>query len=307
MKNFLYIPMLMAVAVCASAISVHAESEAWETDFDKARKLAAESGKDLLVNFSGSDWCGWCIRLDKEVFSHQEFVDGASKDYVLVVLDFPRQQENIDKIPEAERERNKELQQKFAIRGFPTVLLATADGEVYARTGYRPNGPEAYLKELAGFREAREKRAAVEARIAGAEGLEKARLLDELVESTPADMQADLADEMKQIVKLDADGQAGLRDKYRLRSGMLDAAAALRDQDYEKAASQFEAVLKDVNPQGQERQQLLVAMGEPYFYMDRTDKVVDLLKQAVAADPDSEAAEGIQQMIGRFSAPPAEE
>jgi thioredoxin-related protein len=307
MKSVLFLSCLMAIALVAMTGPARAASDAWETNFDAASKKAAESGKELLINFSGSDWCGWCIRLDKEVFSHQEFLDGAKKDYVLVVLDFPRQEENLAKIPEAEQARNEELQQKYAIQGFPTVLLANAEGEVYARTGYRPNGPEAYLKELAAFREARDKRVAVKAKIASAEGLEKAKLLDELVESTAADMQPDLAPEMKEIVSLDGDGKAGLRDKYRLRVGMLDAAAALREQDFEKAAGQFETLLKDLNPQGEQRQQLLLAMGEPYFYLDKTDKVVELLKQAVEAAPDSDAADGIKQMIERFSATPSEE
>lgn len=306
--------MNRSVRSCLIAVSVlltlggaaRAESAAWQTDFDAAGKLAKESGKDLLVNFSGSDWCGWCIKLDEEVFSHQEFLDGVAEDFVLVLLDFPRQKENVEKIPEAQRKRNDELQTKYAIRGFPTVLLTDAEGTVFARTGYQAGGPEAYVKALAEFRTARDNRAKLMARINDVKGLDKAELLDELVENTAPDMQGDLVEQMKEIVALDADGQAGLRGKYELKVGMMDAMGQLQSQEYDKAIGTFQAMLKELDPQGEARQDLLFAMGEPYFHLEKTDKVVEVLEEALAAAPDSERAAGIKQMIERFSKASAE-
>ena len=74
-----------------------ASGENWMTDFDAAVKKATAENKKLLVDFSGSDWCGWCIKLDEEVFSKQEFIDEASKQFIFVLLDFPRKKENIAK------------------------------------------------------------------------------------------------------------------------------------------------------------------------------------------------------------------
>jgi thioredoxin-related protein len=119
---------------------------AWLADFDEAAKLAKAQNKDLLVDFTGSDWCGWCIKLDKEVFAHAAFLDEATKQYVLVKLDFPHGEAAKQKVPNPQR--NDELQEKYAIGGFPTILLMTADGEVYASTGYQPGGPEKYVKHL---------------------------------------------------------------------------------------------------------------------------------------------------------------
>lgn len=120
--------------------------ETWLYDFDEAAAVAAESGKDLLVDFTGSDWCGWCHKLNDEVFDHQVFLDGVADQYVLVKLDFPRSEEAKAKVPNPER--NAELQAEHGVRGFPTILLMTAEGEAFAQTGYQDGGPEAYLEHL---------------------------------------------------------------------------------------------------------------------------------------------------------------
>ncbi|MCP3920301.1 MAG: thioredoxin family protein [bacterium] len=130
-----------------------AGGEHWVEDFDVAAAQAKKEGKDLLVDFTGSDWCGWCIKLDKEVFAHDAFLESATKQYVLVSLDFPRGAEAKAKVPNPER--NDELQRKYEVRGFPAILLMTAEGEVYGQTGYQPGGPEKYLEHIAGLRGAR--------------------------------------------------------------------------------------------------------------------------------------------------------
>lgn len=121
-------------------------AEGWLTDFEAAKKQAAAEKKDILVDFTGSDWCGWCIKLDKEVFSTPAFK--AQKDFVLVSLDFPRRKE----IPADQKARNEALMRQWGVRGFPTIILTNAKGEAYARTGYQPGGAEKYLPHLAELR-----------------------------------------------------------------------------------------------------------------------------------------------------------
>lgn len=121
-------------------------AEGWLTDFEAAKKKAAAEKKDILVDFTGSDWCGWCIKLDKEVFSTEAFK--AQKDFVLVALDFPRRKE----IPADQKAKNEALMRQWGVRGFPTIILTNASGEAYARTGYQAGGPEKYLPHLAELR-----------------------------------------------------------------------------------------------------------------------------------------------------------
>jgi protein disulfide-isomerase len=126
--------------------SVTARAElTWLTDLDEAKKAAAKENKKLLVDFTGSDWCGYCIKLHKEVFDTPEF-EKFAKDFVLVELDFPRRKEQ----PAAVKAKNQAAQKKFGVNGFPTVIIMTAGGKVLFRAeGYSPDsGPSGYLPQL---------------------------------------------------------------------------------------------------------------------------------------------------------------
>lgn len=120
----------------------------WITDFAAAKKKAAEDGKDLLINFTGSDWCGWCIRLDEEVFSKQLFAKEARTRFLFVKIDFPRK----TSLPTDLKRQNDQLANEFRIQGFPTIVLADPEGKEYGRTGYQEGGPMAYLQHLAQLR-----------------------------------------------------------------------------------------------------------------------------------------------------------
>jgi thiol-disulfide isomerase/thioredoxin len=131
----------------------------WYTDLDEAKAVAAKENKPLLVDFTGSDWCGFCIKLHAEVFDKPEFEEFA-KNYVLVELDFPSKKPQ----PPEEKAKNKATQAKFAVSGFPTVLLIDAkSGEAYGRqSGYGPGtGPKAYIEKLSAFKNTTEGRAAL--------------------------------------------------------------------------------------------------------------------------------------------------
>ena len=141
------VPAPAASASGPSSAGPSPASEGWIADFDRAAALAQKQGKSLLVDFTGSDWCIWCKRLDGEVFATEEFVAAASEDFVLVSLDFPSGAEARAAVPNPKR--NEELKRKYEVQGFPTVLLMTPTGEVFAQTGYQPGGPEKYLAHLA--------------------------------------------------------------------------------------------------------------------------------------------------------------
>ena len=124
--------------------AVTAEKTAWLTSFDDAKAEAAKRKVPILADFSGSDWCGWCIKLDREVFSKSEFKEYAGANLVLLMVDFPRSKEQSAEV----KKQNSKLSDQYQIEGFPTVLLLDAQGKELARTGYQPGGAAAYVAHL---------------------------------------------------------------------------------------------------------------------------------------------------------------
>ena len=119
--------------------------EGWLDDYDAALKKAAEENKHIVVDFSGSDWCGWCKRLDKEVFATEAFKKAAAEKYVLLMVDSP-----MDKslLTEKATKENPKLAKKFEVEGYPTVVVLDPKGEEVCRLGYEKGGPEKYLEKL---------------------------------------------------------------------------------------------------------------------------------------------------------------
>lgn len=127
-----------------------AEGERWVREYARAAELAAEDGRDLLLDFTGSDWCSWCKKLKREVFQQPAFLAGVSEDFVLVTVDLPRGPDAIARVPDIAA--NRELARRYGVRSFPTIVLTTADGTEYGRTGYREGGAGPYLEHLAELR-----------------------------------------------------------------------------------------------------------------------------------------------------------
>lgn len=139
-----HVVMIVAALVLAAgpmAIAQDATADAkWLTSMDEALAAAQKAGKPVLVDFTGSDWCGWCIKLRKEVFDTPEFKAWAAKNVILCEIDFPRQKKQDD----ATKKANEALVKKYGVEGFPTIIFVKADGKEIGRSGYRPGGPKAW-------------------------------------------------------------------------------------------------------------------------------------------------------------------
>lgn len=115
----------LSAAVTTTALA--APTEGWTADYDAALEQAKKENKSVLLEFTGSDWCPPCKLMAKNVFTKKEFIDTASKDFILVKLDFPRADKELAK-------KNKPLAEKYEIRGYPTIVLADASGKEFTRT-----------------------------------------------------------------------------------------------------------------------------------------------------------------------------
>ena len=135
--------ILTGVFACWALLQAGAAELQWTTDLAKAQAQAKKENKLVMLDFTGSDWCGWCIKLNKDVFSTKEFADYASKNLVLVEVDFPRHKE----LSAEQKKANQTLQEKYKIEGYPTIIVLNAEGKKLGDLGYM-NSPKPFLKKL---------------------------------------------------------------------------------------------------------------------------------------------------------------
>lgn len=203
---------LTALLLSVAGIAFAKAPEGWLDDYEVALQKAAAEKKMILADFTGSDWCKWCQKLDREVFETEEFKQKAWNKYVLLYIDTPS---NPATLSEKERTQNPELVKKFRISAFPTVWILDETGKQVASVRYRECGPDAFLKMVDDIiREAPDVEkyikpierilAAVEAEMQR----ERKKVIAEVVANykrkaadTPREEQAALMNEMKQAME----------------------------------------------------------------------------------------------------------
>lgn len=140
MQPFAKLAGAIALAAVFAAPAAASEVE-WLDNYEEAKKLAKEQDKFILADFTGSDWCGWCKKLQAEVLDTTEFKAWAPTHVVLLELDFPRRKP----MPAAVKQANEALAKRYEVTGYPTVVFLTADGAQLGRTGYLEGGPARWL------------------------------------------------------------------------------------------------------------------------------------------------------------------
>ncbi len=142
--------ILVIAFLTLTSMSMQAQEElTWHTDMSKATDISIKENKPMFLFFTGSDWCGWCIRLQKEVFKTPEFIKWAKDNVVLVELDFPRKNNQTEEI----KLQNAQLQQQLQVRGYPTVWFVSAAKTAEAKinlnalgsSGYVAGGPKVWI------------------------------------------------------------------------------------------------------------------------------------------------------------------
>jgi thioredoxin-related protein len=298
------------IKLCAAMLALHtsghvfAGGEGWLTNIDAAKKSASESKKDLLIDFTGSDWCGWCIKLNDEVFKHDAFKTGVKDSFVLVEIDFPREK---GKLPEDVRKRNTELGEKYAVQGYPTILLCDAEGKPYAATGYEEGGPEKYVSHLNELRKNKSKRDEAFAKAAKASGVEKAKVLIAALdamkvdEKVVANFYGDIA---AQIRAADPKDETGFAKKAESGKRIEEFQNSLQEfgakRDHEGALALVDKTLKEGGFDTESTLQIMMTRSAIYASTGKFDEAIKAVDEAKAFAPDSKMAPMIDQFRKRL-------
>ena len=132
------------VALCLALLLIGPQARAWMTDLKVAQDRAYAENRMVLINFTGSDWCGWCIKLKNEVFNKSEFTSFAERHLMLVEVDFPSRKP----MNAQQRAVNKALANRYGVQGYPTVVLLNSKGNEIGRFGYMQGGPTPFIKAI---------------------------------------------------------------------------------------------------------------------------------------------------------------
>jgi len=248
------------------------------TDPDLAGRVASTERKDLFLLFTGTAWCGACIKFEAQVLSQPEFIAGTS-DFVRVKLEFPGSE---DQFPPDRRERDIACRDLHGIRAYPTVILSDPDGRPYALTGFDDElHPDPFIRKPDKLRPVRDRRDAALNRADRSQGMEKARALDEALTAIRGASDPSLVDiegelvvrfdraQIEEVIALDPDNAAGLRDRYRALLATDDEQTRLnqlnnrltqvvKEQGVEAALALFDAEMARV-PSSEFRSKLIIS------------------------------------------------
>ena len=148
-KKIIILSIVFTLIMISACIAENPEENkedniAWFTNLEKAQEIAQEKNIPIFIHFTGSDWCGWCWKLEEEVYSKPVFQEYAAENMVMVTIDFPKK----TKLPQEIETYNRALATRFNIKGFPTVQLLNPDCSPIVQTGFQYGGPEKYIEHL---------------------------------------------------------------------------------------------------------------------------------------------------------------
>ncbi len=267
-KNALRIIGLAAIVAPAFAAE-------WMTDLEAARAKAATENKAVLVDFTGSDWCGWCIKLRQEVFDTPAFDAYAKDKFVLVEIDLPR---TPGKLSKEQLGKNQQLCEQYGIEGFPTIIVMNPQGAILGGfVGGKPN-----LEETAKSLDAALANGKLMAKAAGLHGVEKAKVLMEVYKTMPDSFGEVRAALQKEIAALDPGNETGIQEEMAADRQMNDLYGQLSEArgDMDKALSIVDTAIKtalpaNVEPMNQIRAQIL--MGKVSLATEQAKTTDDVL------------------------------
>lgn len=299
MRNHL---KLISVVFLFTGIA-NATGEGWITNMTRARRVAAAEKKDILINITGTDWCGYCIKLEEKVFSHDLFIQQAPKHFVLVEMDFPHGEEKKAGQSAKLKKQNSDWKKKLKVSGYPTIFLLDHRGKPYARKiGYLRETPEKYLQILESLRNIRIERDKYFILARRTKDISQtAELLDKSLSCMETEIIVNhYSDLVKKMIELASGDDQGLKTKYQNLSKIVDLKkqikSAKRKADLTVLKILVDKQLKLVGGKGRDGQEALFELGYALRTSD-PESAIKTFKDALAADPGGVLTERIESLI----------
>lgn len=238
--------ILMMAGLVAAVAPAYAAIE-WTTDLEAAKTKAAAESKSILIDFTGSDWCGYCIQLEKQVFNTPEFASFANDQFVFVQIDIPN---NVSKIGAELYSKNQELCKQYKISGFPTIMVMSPEGYVIGGFVGGSNMQRTKDSLSAALANAGKLKQALQL-----QGSEKAKLMAEIHFSLPSDLQGANEAMVQAISEADADNVTGVKDLAKAAKEIEDLEKKLYTtaRNPEKAIPMIDEALKTCYPSNREK------------------------------------------------------
>ncbi len=267
----------------------------WHADFSKAKELAIKDKRDLFLDFTGSDWCTFCIQLKEEVLDKPDFQAAVKDKFVFVEVDFPQSKKQDPKIAD----QNEKLSEQYQIDGYPTIILTDHTGKPYATAGYQEGGTKAYLEKLTELQQVRIKRDAALEKAGKLEGLEKAKALQESMESMePELVLLAYADVVDQIIALDTEDTLGVRKKREFNNAFKQLETSLGAMDTtEGVIPLVDKFIAEHKPTGEALQKVLMMKLQSFSGGDKLDEAAEVLKKVIAVDEKTETASAAKDFL----------
>jgi thioredoxin-related protein len=149
-KSIVFLTLICAsfLSFAQTTVDYKAHNEGWLVKMDEAYAASKKTGKPIMANFTGSDWCGWCVRLTNDVFSKEDFKKWAEQNVILLELDFPRRKQ----LPDEIKQQNSSLQQAFQVAGYPTVwMFYLSEDKENSRFNIEALGKLGYMQSPSAF------------------------------------------------------------------------------------------------------------------------------------------------------------
>lgn len=301
---------LITCAAFCLITSTHATE--WLDDLDIAKETAQKENKDILINFSGSDWCGYCIKLDKNVFTKPGIMEKISETFIPVIIDAPQDR---SKLSAKARMVNEKLAQNYQVDGFPTLLLCKSDGTEYVRTSFREMNAEEYVSHLL---ELRQKFHKLDEKLQSAmQETEENRLkaLDSILKELKITTLTEerFAEYRNEIVRIGNESKrgkfyGGINNLVQLQSRMdelLNAARAgeiQREEFFQKLKLLADRAEEGESMTGRVLQHALIFAAQIHLNTGTPENGISLLEKAVQASPQTEVAKTIKSQLPSIKA-----